>query len=788
MSTHVFGIRHHGPGSARSLLRALAELQPDCLLIEGPPDAEAALPLLLHEQMQPPVALLVYQADEPQRAAFYPFAVFSPEWQALQYGLSKQIPTRFMDLPQAHWLALAGQSQISNLESQIQSDPIGVLAQAAGYDDSERWWEHVVEHRREGTDIFAAILEAMAALREEAAREAAELVGQTLVCPAPQPDVSLEQPDRLKSVPRSLRDDTTEAEPNDEPAAESEGLNREALREAWMRQTIRRAQKEGFKRITIVCGAWHAPVLTETALKQFAKPDAALLKGLPKVKVQATWTPWTHGRLSFQSGYGAGIESPGWYHHLWTTNEGVATRWLARVAQLLRSEDVDVSSAHVIEAVRLAETLAALRGLPLPGLPELNEAVQSVFCFGEAQPLRLIHEKLIVGETLGAVPEVTPLAPLQQDLQREQKRLRLKVEASERALYLDLRKENDLARSRLLHRLRLLGVPWGELQRTAGKSGTFHELWRLRWEPEFVVQLIEAGVWGSTILTAASNKARAEADKCDLPGLTGLLEQVLLSDLPDAVTHLMTRLQAETALASDVSLLMNALPPLAQVQRYSDVRQTDAALLSTVTDGLVARICIGLPGACASLNDEAAQTMFALLDKCNGAINLLQQEAHTAQWQQTLLKLADQMGLHGLLAGRACRLLLDAQALAVTEAARRLSLALSLANEPAQAGAWAEGFLHGSGLLLLHDQALWQVLDAWVAALPPEQFITLLPLLRRTFANFTLPERRQMGEQAKRGSRSASVEVHQTDFDHVRAEAVLPLLAQLLGLQYELVD
>lgn len=755
VALHLFGIRHHGPGSARSLLRALEELQPDCLLIEGPPDAEAALPLLTHEQMEPPVALLVYQAEQPQRAVFYPFAVFSPEWQALQFSLQRHLPTRFMDLPQSHWLALAEQAPVSNIKSPIQSDPIGVLAQAAGYDDSERWWEHVVEHRRDGADLFAAILEAMAALRVEAEREHAEL--------------------RLAN-----------AEAGETLEAETAELNRERLREAWMRQTIRRAQKEGFARIAVVCGAWHAPMLTDEIVAQTAKADAALLKGLPKVKVQATWTPWTHGRLSYQSGYGAGIEAPGWYQHLWLTQEGVATRWLARVARLLRDEGLDVSSAHVIEAVRLAETLAALRGRPITGLAELNEAVQSVVCFGDDLPLRLIHDKLIVGETLGRVPDETPLVPLQQDMQREQKRLRLKAEANEKTLDLDLRKETDLDRSRLLHRLNLLSVPWGAVQGVSGKSGTFHELWRVRWQPEFVVQLIEAGVWGSTLQTAASSKARDEADKADLPALTTLLERVLLSALPDAVAHLMTRLQTESALASDVGLLMDALPPLANVQRYSDVRQTDVALLGTVTDGLVARICIGLPGACASLNDEAAQMMFARFEKVNAAIQLLQREAHTAQWQQTLLRLVEQQGLHGLLAGRACRLLLDAQALDAVEAARRLSLALSSANEPAQAGAWVEGFLHGSGLLLLHDETLWQVLDAWLTALPEEPFIALLPLLRRTFANFTAPERRQMGERVKRGGSMVTVAAGEAnDFDFARAAAVLPLVAQLLGLEFE---
>src|SRR5947199_3718813 len=101
MSIHVFGIRHHGPGCARSLLAALAALEPDIVLVEGPPDAQAVLPLLTHAAMRPPVALLVYAPDQPHRAAFYPFTTYSPEWQALRYALARGIPARFIDLPQA---------------------------------------------------------------------------------------------------------------------------------------------------------------------------------------------------------------------------------------------------------------------------------------------------------------------------------------------------------------------------------------------------------------------------------------------------------------------------------------------------------------------------------------------------------------------------------------------------------------------------------------------------------------------------------------------------------------
>ena len=88
----LYGIRHHGPGSARSVRAALAEQRPDVVLIEGPPEADGLVALAADEEMRPPVALLGYVPGEPQQAAFWPFAVFSPEWQAIGYALRRGRP------------------------------------------------------------------------------------------------------------------------------------------------------------------------------------------------------------------------------------------------------------------------------------------------------------------------------------------------------------------------------------------------------------------------------------------------------------------------------------------------------------------------------------------------------------------------------------------------------------------------------------------------------------------------------------------------------------------------
>src|SRR5207237_307401 len=101
-------------------------------------------------------------------------------------------------------------------------------------------------------------------------------------------------------------------------------------------------------------GAWHSAVLDEESLGRFKKDDDARLKGLPRVKTVATWVPWTYEHLASASGYRAGVQSPGWYEHLWRSPDSILERWMTRVARMLRAEDIDCSCAHAIEASRLA--------------------------------------------------------------------------------------------------------------------------------------------------------------------------------------------------------------------------------------------------------------------------------------------------------------------------------------------------------------------------------------------------------------------------------------------------
>ena len=803
---HYFGIRHHGPGCARSLLRAFDALQPDCVLVEGPPEAEGVLAALVSEHMQPPVALLSYCPDEPQRAVYHPFAVFSPEWQALRWALAHEVPARFIDLPVTNQMALdkareeavaqaktaeekAAQpeaeasataetgaqngnaseapapaaaaedtsAQASTAEPpsapaatppepapqpDYRTDPLNWLAQAAGHADGESWWNHTVEERGDGEELFAAIAEAMIALRTDLGEQAQE-----------------RDPDEAR---------------------------REILREAHMRQRIRDAVKKGHERIAVVCGAWHLGGL-QTTVK--ASADAALLKGLPKLKVQSTWVPWTYRHLTRASGYGAGIHAPGWYEHLWHCGATDPARprtigWLARVARLMRERDLDCSSAHLIEATRLADTLAALRQRPQPGLEELHEATRSVLLMGDDAALQFIADALLVGQKMGQVPPDVPTVPLQKDVEQQQKSLRLKAEATERTLDLDLRQPNDLARSHLLHRLRLIDVPWGRVSRTGGSArGTFHEIWSLQWQPEFVMKLIEASPWGHTLTAAATARSLDRAHHAaNLGALSELVNQALLADLGDAVQAISRVLENRAAVSGDTLQLLEALPPLANVFRYGNVRQTDTALVAHMLDSLILRAAIALPLACCALNDAAAEALRAKVIAAHSAIALRDAEAQTEAWQRALKQIATSTSAHELLQGLASRLLLDEHLWETADAAQALSLHLSSGAEPLKAAAWLEGFLNRNALVLLHDAALWQLVNDWLSGLGEEHFVHILPLVRRTFAAFSASERRDLGQRARQGVAPVAAVASAPEWDEELAGLPLPLLRTILGV------
>lgn len=749
---HLLGIRHHGPGSAALLCEALEAIDPACVLVEGPPEGDKLIPHMAGSGLRPPVAMLLYAADDPKDALFMPFAEFSPEWQAIQWALRRNRPVRFFDWPAAVSIAVSKAAREDpelggkdTPEEASTASALDLLASTAGYEDGEAFWNALIEqHRGRGDSALAVFASIATALAEARAAE--------------------------------------------ERTSDSPEVRRNAWREAHMRNNLRAALKEIPGPIAVVTGAWHIGGLR---LNTKAAEDRALIKDLPRVKVDATWIPWTDSRLSAFSGYAAGVISPGWYRHLWSlysattpyTAEQFASAWQSRTAFLLREQGFLAPTASAIEATRLALGLAALRELPMPGLAEMREASLAAMCEGNPVPLAILERKLYVGEQVGEIGDGVPQNPLARDLALWQKKTRLKPQDLDQAVKLDLRSEAGLLKSTLLHRLSLLNVPWGKLSDAQSSRGTFRETWVLRWQPEYSVALAEALVHGVTIDQAAGNSTLQRArETTSVTELASLIQSTLVADLPETATACIDLLQAAAVSSSDLTDLMQSVAPLAGVLRYGAARRVPEETLRSLILSMSAEINAGVWLGSRSLDEDATTARIRAMETYDDALALLGDDVLTSTWRRELGRIVEDNQATSGIAGLCLRRLHDRRdwdfdKLAV-EFVRHTS-----SGDAKSAGQFLEAFLRGGAEVILQDPALLQLLDNWLCELDDTSFTGILPLLRRSLSDLESGARRRILEKLRQPLQHTDTLLPGSG-DNPGAEAFeasLPLLYRILG-------
>ena len=708
----VYGIRHHGPGSARAVLRALERDRPDAVAIEMPADLQPLLADVGDAGLVPPVALVAYNPKAVKQALYYPLARFSPEWVAMRWAAERDVPLHAIDLPGPLMLApmLDATSKREGSRA-MRVDPLGELARIAGYTDRERWWERTFELSSGHPDVFAAVSSMIAALREA------------------------------------------------HPAATDAECR---LREMHMARSLLAIERAGAERIAVVCGAWHAPVLAKAERKKTARGYAAAKRGRKGPKLDHTWIPWTYERLRTGAGYGAGVASPVWYELLFDEPREAALEYLTRMARELRAEGHPASTAQVVDAVELLEQLLALRGLALPGIDEIGEAALGALADGSEARLALVRRRVESLGTTGQVPASFANLPLQRDLEAQLKAVRLgkpyrDMEPVEKNL--DLRKPAHLAASQLLTQLLLLGIPFGERNEAAqGAKGTFRETWRLHWKPDFALSLLGAQTYGPTVREAATGALRHRLDTDDeLVALTRAVDLAVLAGLFDELDEIARRIADKAAATVDVWLIAAALPPLLQVSRYSSLRVRDTRPLTDLVARLVPQLAAGLAQACSQLDDEAAYSGFTTLKRLQPYLSLLERADLRGLWLAAVTRVAYGANTHPLLAGFALRTLADAGQLALSAGfdepsplAKAFGAMLGTGVRLRESALFVEGFLYSSGLVLVHQPAVFALLDDWITRLEVEDFREILPALKRTFSQFPTNERRKLSALSRR--------------------------------------
>lgn len=743
---NVFGVRHLSPMGAWHLRAYLDQIRPQVVLIEGLEDASDLIPDMTRRETKPPIAILAYTDSLPVRTLVYPLACYSPEYQAIAWAKEHKRRVEFIDLPSAHFLGLQDiqverfekarekakqeaeaeeETPAANTDELGPADEAAPLsrhsiyerfAEQAGEQDYETYWERRFEHNLSDGSYRRASFEFGAALRE------------------------LEQ---------------------DTPEWRAESL----VREAFMRRRIEQTIAEGVKpeQIVAVVGAFHAPVLTGDHPAMTDGELASLRSRASKL----TLMPYSYFKLSSQSGYGAGNHAPAYFELLWDTlKRGTASsnldelpmRYLSLVARQMRDTGTHRSTAEIIEGVRLARTLSALKDGLAPTLVDLRDAAIALLGHGELSTVKDAFARVEVGTAIGALPKGVSQTSIQSDFARELARLKLEKyqSAVKQELTLDLRENRqaksteaaflDLHRSSFLHRLRVLGIGFAEPLHSRQESTTWAERWSLQWSPESEISLVEAVLLGETVELAAAYQFKTQIEKCtSIAEAAVMVRDACQCGLMQSMESARARLQELATETNDFAAVAHAAWQLGLVIRYGDVRNFDAGPLLPLVEELFVQGSLALFAA-ANCDSAAARDLITALDELNRVGQQFSDRVDEPLWIAQLQKLADADDRNPLLSGYACGILLERGLVTNDSLAKEVSRRLS-PGAPADLGAgWFEGFALRNRYALLARQVLWEQLAAYIASLDEDHFRRALVFLRRAFGSFSPQEKRHIAE------------------------------------------
>ncbi|MDF3148461.1 DUF5682 family protein, partial [Streptomyces sp. T21Q-yed] len=472
-SAVFLGVRHHSPACARLVGRAIEALRPAYVLVEGPADMNDRLDeLLLGHRL--PVAVFSHYRDETRVATSWaPLCDYSPEWIALREGHASGAEVRFIDLPSWH----------------------------------PAFAERADRHTNRYADAEARYAQATRRLCAHFAVDSVDALWDGLFEVTAPDDGPDDLRARLDAYFDLVRGDA-EADAGDRA--------REEYMASWVRAAVARA---GQRPVLVVTGGFHQPALRALSYRSSGRGEGESDRpsAWPEVPTPpdgalggSFLVPYSFRQLDAFAGYQSGMPSPGYYQQLWEGGPQAAAQGLLRsVAERLRTRRIPVSTADLIAARSLAQGLALMRGHPYESRVDVLDGLAGALISDDLEqplpwsgrgtlgagshPVVVEMVAACAGDTEGRLHPDTPLPPLVHDVAGQLARLGL-ADADEPVTF-DLTAEAGLARSRVLHRLRVLGIPG--FTRVSGPADGADPVFTERWEPGPAsgreAALIEAG-------------------------------------------------------------------------------------------------------------------------------------------------------------------------------------------------------------------------------------------------------------------------------------------------------
>lgn len=716
---HIAPIRHHSPACAWHLRAAIAELAPAAILIEGPAEYDALIPLLTHAETRPPVAIVSIVDGEARRTvSYFPFCAHSPELVALGEAAARGTPARFIDLPATDKAMLAEPGETETGAQLVDEQAFGssayvrALADRLGCRDGNEVWDHLFETRLgtgEWRRFFADVGRYCLHMRE--------------------------------STPRATM--------------EADGT---LAREEAMIAHLAAARREFTGPVLAVVGGFHAPALAAADLGAAAKPARGGGESTPYL------IRYGYRQLNALSGYSAGLPLPGYYADLWRLAQDgeapfarLAHDALAGFAAHLRTALPGAAPPVpvMVAALENAHRLAELRGRPGPLRDDLLDACRSTLLKGEesgdASPLMAELAAFLTGSAIGDVPPSAGSPPLVEAVRARARALGFRVDDGERRTRdLDIyRKPRHREASRFLHATVFLDT--GFAQRTGGpdfRSGVdldrLFEQWSVAWSPLVEARLIERAASGDSIEAAlAAELARriaalAEAGQGgDAVAAIDLFAAACQAGIDEAADSVLPLIEAEVTRDPDLASVAEALRDLVALWRgRAALGLDDPAPIERLIDAAWRRALFLLPDlvhAGEERTGAALEAMAVLRETVALAADAL--PAIDAElFDEAVARLLDAR-LDPTLAGAVAALALLAGRIDEADFARRLRGELAGAYpETARRVAWIRGVIAISRELLWRVPELVETADEVLGSLDDDGFVDLLPHLRLAFA------------------------------------------------------
>lgn len=695
MAVTFLGVRHHSPACARLVADTIHSVRPAYVLVEGPADMNHRMDELLLGHELPIAVYTSYRDRERRHGSWTPLCDYSPEWAALTAGREVGSELRFIDLPAWHPALAEVRNRYADAEARY-SEVTRRLCRTFAVDNADALWDHLFEI--EPADGLA---------------------------------------ERLATYFDLVRGDT-QAGPDD--------LAREAYMAQWIRAAVADA---GDRPVVVVTGGFHRPALVRLA-EQGDRGRPEVPRPPADAVVGSYLVPYSFRRLDAFDGYQSGMPSPGYYQHLWESGPAAAARGLTEaVTARLRARRQPVSTADLIAARATAEGIALMRGHPHPARVDVldglagalvSEAIETPLPWATRGPLRAGHHPVIVemiaalsGDRVGRLHHSTPLPPLVHAV--------LAVLGGPGEERLDLGREADRERSRLLHRLRVLGIPG--VGRTSGPrpaGGTeLVERWTLTESDDRLPALIEAGGYGVDPQEAAAAALAERITGADLDQLADVLFDTALCGIGELTGQVLDDLARAVGATADLASLGRTLTVALAMWRHDDLfRTSGSTTLGAVVQAATRRalwLAEGVRGGPAPADLQRINAMTAVRDALRHAGPSLGLDTDAALGVADRLAAAREAppDLRGASLGLGWSL----RGTAAADPAR----AVRGAFVPASAGDWLAGLFALAREEVLHTAGLLELLDELVGGMTDDDFLVALPALRQAFGFFPPRER-----------------------------------------------